>query len=268
MKSSFSARTSDLPHDALPPTHDNEELSFSPWTSDLQSDTLPPFENEKLSFSAWIPDLKTDALPLSPKWNVDGTWRQGLLILAFFTIVMYGESRGNSAKNPVAKYYRCHSQPGLQILKVTLYPLPKNEKLSFSAKTSDLQSDALPLPAPWKWQIVFFNQDFRFAKRCFSPSTHGKWKVTTGLYSVKNAENNALELCGHPPLDNISTAFQNLGCQSSNLKTTDPRGDLHVQSLEAAQWEGGVQKVNKILSVGLQPEWGHEVLHNVLSDLL
>ena len=27
------------------------------------------------------------------------------LILAFFTIVMYGESRGNWAKNPVAKYY-------------------------------------------------------------------------------------------------------------------------------------------------------------------
>ena len=39
-------------------------------------------------------------------------------------------------------------------------------------------------------------------------------------------------------------------------------------SNEAAQWEGGVQKVNKILSAGLQPEWGHEVLHNVLSDLL
>ena len=31
--------------------------------------------------------------------------RDLLLILALFTIVMYGESRGNWAKNPVAKYY-------------------------------------------------------------------------------------------------------------------------------------------------------------------
>ena len=31
--------------------------------------------------------------------------RDLLLILEFFTIVMYGECRGNWAENPVAKYY-------------------------------------------------------------------------------------------------------------------------------------------------------------------
>ena len=39
-----------------------------------------------------------------------------LLILAFFPIVMYGESRGNWAKNPVAKYYLLHKMIRFQIL--------------------------------------------------------------------------------------------------------------------------------------------------------
>ena len=87
-------------------------------------------------------------------------------------------------------------------------PFPRNEKLvPVSSWTLDFQSDTLPLPPPppprWKWshfqlglqicevqickrtltppptrnrEVVIFNQDYRFAKQCFTPPSP-KWNV-------------------------------------------------------------------------------------------